>query len=121
MLDINREEVTMARNMSRRHMLSLTTAAVGGVTALAAGAQTAPTEPPGRYRPAAGAQSTQQVRPYWEPTYSGAPVHVKPLPPGRPGQDYRPVVVPTGYTLPFKIVDDVKVFHLIVDAVEHYF
>ena len=111
----------MAKQISRRHMLSLTAATVGGVTALAAGAQAAPTEPPGRYRPAAGAQSTQPTRPYWEPTYSGAPVHVKPLPPGRPGKDYKPVVVPTGYTLPFKIVHGVKVFHLIADAVEHYF
>jgi FtsP/CotA-like multicopper oxidase with cupredoxin domain len=121
MLDINEEEVTMARQISRRHMLSLTAAAAGGVTALAAGAQAAPTEPPGRYRPAAGAPSTQQARPYWEPTYSGAPVHVKPLPPGLPGKDYKPVVVPTGYTLPLKIVDGVKIFHLIADAVEHAF
>ena len=30
-------------------------------------------------------------------------------------------MVPTGYTLPFKIVDGVKVFHLIADEVEHYF
>ena len=30
-------------------------------------------------------------------------------------------MVPTGYTLPFKIVDGVKIFHLIADAVEHYF
>ena len=38
-----------------------------------------------------------------------------------PSKDYKPVVVPTGYTLPFKIVHGVKVFHLIADAVEHYF
>jgi hypothetical protein len=48
-------------------------------------------------------------------------VDVQPLPPGRPGKDYKPVVVPTGYTLPFKIVDGIKVFHLIVEEVEHYF
>jgi manganese oxidase len=31
------------------------------------------------------------------------------------------VVVPTGQTLPFKIVNGVKVFHLIAEEVEHYF
>jgi FtsP/CotA-like multicopper oxidase with cupredoxin domain len=31
------------------------------------------------------------------------------------------VVVPTGYTLPFKIVDGVKVFHLIAEEVDHAF
>ena len=31
------------------------------------------------------------------------------------------MVVPTGYTLPFKIVNGVKVFHLIAEEVEHYF
>ncbi|HEY5864636.1 MAG TPA: multicopper oxidase domain-containing protein [Candidatus Tectomicrobia bacterium] len=111
----------MAKKISRRQMLSLTAAAVGGVTALAGGAQAMPTGNPGPYRPAAGSQNPQYNRPYWEPTYSGAPVNVKPLPPGRPGKDYKPVVVPTGYTLPFKIVDGVKVFHLIADTVEHYF
>ncbi|MGE3537356.1 MAG: multicopper oxidase domain-containing protein [Candidatus Tectimicrobiota bacterium] len=111
----------MAKKISRRHMLSLTAAAVGGVTALTAGAQAAPTGSSGRYRPAAGAPSTPQTRPYWEATYSGAPMHVTPLAPGRPGKDYKPVVVPTGYTLPFKIVDGVKVFHLIAEAVEHAF
>jgi len=60
-------------------------------------------------------------RPYWEPSYSGGPADVKPLPAGRPGIDYQPVVVPTGYTLPFKIVGGVKVFHLIAEEVDHYF
>ena len=48
-------------------------------------------------------------------------MNVKPLPPGLPGKDYKPVVVPTGQTLPFKIVDGVKVFHLIAEEVEHEF
>src|SRR5688500_8041382 len=38
-------------------------------------------------------------------------------PPGIPGQDYRPVVTPDGATLPFKVVDGVKVFHLIAERV----
>jgi len=43
------------------------------------------------------------------------------LPPGQPGTDYTPVVVPNGWTLPYKIVDGVKVFHLVAEEVEHEF
>src|SRR5215813_6525152 len=111
----------MAKTMSRRHMLGLTAATVGGVTAWAGGAHATPTGNPGPYRPAVGSQKTQYDRPYWASTYSGGPVNVKPLPPGLPGRDYKPVVVPTGQTLPFKIVNGVKVFHLIAEEVEHYF
>lgn len=41
--------------------------------------------------------------------------------PGVPGEDYRPVVTPNGATLPFKVVDGVKVFHLVAEEVEHEF
>jgi manganese oxidase len=111
----------MAKNMSRRHMLRLTAATAGGVAALASGAHAAPTGNAEPYRPAAGSPYTQPNRPYWAPTYSGGPVHVRPLPPGLPGKDYKPVVVPTGQTLPFKLVHGVKVFHLIAEEVEHSF
>jgi FtsP/CotA-like multicopper oxidase with cupredoxin domain len=57
----------------------------------------------------------------WEPTYSGGSPDVTPLPPGRPGKDYNPVVVPDGGKVPFRIVRGVKVFHLIVSEVEHEF
>ena len=43
------------------------------------------------------------------------------LAPGRPGTDYRPVVTPDGATLPYRIVDGVKVFHLISEEVDHEF
>ena len=46
---------------------------------------------------------------------------VKPLPPVLPGRGYKPVVVPDGTALPFKIVDGVKVFHLIAEEVNHEF
>ena len=45
----------------------------------------------------------------WDKTYSGRPLNVKPLPPGLPGKDYQPVTVPNGRSLPFKIIDGVKV------------
>ena len=43
------------------------------------------------------------------------------LPPGQPGQDYTPVIAPNSKVLPWKIVDGVKVFHLIAEEVEHEF
>ncbi|MFL5358207.1 multicopper oxidase family protein [Archangium sp.] len=43
------------------------------------------------------------------------------LPPGRPGRDYQPVVVPNGSKLPWKLVDGVKVFHLVAGELEHEF
>ena len=41
------------------------------------------------------------------------------LPPGQPGRDYAPVIVPNGAKLPWKMVDGVKVFHLVAEEVEH--
>ncbi|HYC78846.1 MAG TPA: multicopper oxidase domain-containing protein, partial [Planctomycetota bacterium] len=41
--------------------------------------------------------------------------------PGVPGRDYRPVITPNGATLPFKVVDGVKVFHLVAEEVLHTF
>ena len=111
----------MARKLSRRHMLGLAVATVGGVTALTAGASAGHDRRCTDLSTGGGRARTPDDRPYWEASYSGGPVHVKPLPPGRPGKDYKPVVVPTGYTLPWKIVDGVKVFHLIAEEVEHAF
>jgi len=42
-------------------------------------------------------------------------------PPGRPGEDYTPVVTPNGATLPFRVVNGVKVFHLIAEEIDHEF
>ncbi|MBX9590536.1 MAG: copper oxidase [Hyphomonadaceae bacterium] len=39
--------------------------------------------------------------------------------PGEPGKDYTPTITPNGVTLPFKIVNGVKVFHLIAEEVTH--
>ncbi|HVU04360.1 MAG TPA: copper oxidase [Polyangiaceae bacterium] len=51
-------------------------------------------------------------------TAAGAPHYRRP---GLPGKDYTPVVVPNGTKLPFKIVDGVKVFHLVAEEVKHEF
>ncbi len=56
--------------------------------------------------------STEDGRPRWDPA---------PLLPGEPGKDYTPVVTPNNVALPWKIVDGVKVFHLIAEEVAHEF
>lgn len=43
------------------------------------------------------------------------------FPPGQSGKDYTPVITPNGAPLPWKIVDGVKVFHLIPEPVTHEF
>lgn len=37
------------------------------------------------------------------------------------GRDYRPVIVPSGFKVPFRAVDGVKVFHLIAGEHQHHF
>ncbi len=71
---------------------------------------------------AKGAQAVQSARGNraWQASYSGSRTqnHERP---GRPGFEYQPVITPNGATLPFKIVDGVKVFHLIAEEVQHEF
>ena len=43
------------------------------------------------------------------------------LPPGEPGKDYTPVITPNNTALPWKIVDGVKIFHLVAEEVDHEF
>ena len=45
----------------------------------------------------------------------------KPLAPGLPGRNYTPVVTPNNVSLPWKIVNGVKVYHLIAEEVRHEF
>ena len=56
----------------------------------------------------------------WEGSYSGD-ANARAERPGEPGKDYTPVVTPNGAALPFKIVDGVKVFHLVAEEVDHEF
>lgn len=55
----------------------------------------------------------------WEPSYSGGSERGRP--PGKPGRDYKPTITPGGATLPWKIVDGVKIYHLIAEEVDHDF
>jgi FtsP/CotA-like multicopper oxidase with cupredoxin domain len=56
----------------------------------------------------------------WSRTYSGGP-DMAPSRPAEPGRDYRPTFTPGGSTLPFRVVDGVKVFHLEPQEVDHVF
>ena len=56
----------------------------------------------------------------WEKSYSG-PSDDSWQSPGLPNQDYTPVITPDGASLEWKIVDGVKVYHLIAEEVEHEF
>ena len=56
----------------------------------------------------------------WESSYSGGS-NPAPRAPGQPGRDYKPTVTPGGATLPWKIIDGVKVYHLVAQEVDHEF
>jgi manganese oxidase len=114
----------MSNKLSRRQILSLGVATIAGGAALWPeqghgtnhGSLGTPYEPLKGYNPPKSGS-----RPYWEKSYSGGPVDVTPLAPVLPGKGYKPVVIPNGETLPFKIVDGIKVFHLIAEEVDHHF
>ncbi|MGQ0553754.1 MAG: multicopper oxidase domain-containing protein [Planctomycetota bacterium] len=72
--------------------------------------------------PAAGALAGEALIAGAQPVVGPAgPAAGPALPPGRPGLDYTPVVTPNGRALPWKLVDGVKVFHLIAEPVRHEF
>jgi len=104
----------MNKKISRRDILGFAATGLAGGALLLnqrgdAQAQTAQNASPAR------------VRQRWEKSYSGGPVNIKPLPAGLPGKDYRPVVIPNGAALPFKVNSGVKTFHLIAEEVDHAF
>jgi FtsP/CotA-like multicopper oxidase with cupredoxin domain len=55
------------------------------------------------------------------PAYSASVSHSVQYRPGRPNEDYRPVITPNGTTLDYRVVDGVKVFHLVAGEVDHEF
>jgi len=113
----------MPKIISRREILGLGAATVAGSVALLGKHARASNHGVGaaQYQPSPGQRESSGGRPYWEKSYSGGPIDVKPLAPVLPDKGYKPVVVPDGGALPFKIVDGVKVFHLIAEEVDHAF
>ncbi len=100
-------------NESRRNWLKGT----GALAGLAAATGTAISAP------ASASSLTDDGIQYkrWDESYSGGSLDVEPLEPGLPNKHYRPVVVPNGAAIPFKIVDGVKIFHITVGEVAHEF
>ncbi len=96
--------------LSRRNLLVAGTS-VATATLLARGSTAAAAEVPGAAQP----------RPYSAASTGQSHANQRALPPGLPKRDYTPVVVPNGAKLPWKVVDGVKVFHLIAEEVEHEF
>jgi FtsP/CotA-like multicopper oxidase with cupredoxin domain len=92
----------MVKHISRRRFFHCFVTTVGGVTAWAGGAHTETKATAERSRPSADAPRTL-------------------MPPGVPGKHYTPVMTPNGWTLPYKLIDGVKVFHLIAEPVQNAF
>lgn len=89
--------------MTTRRNLLLGSATLAGVAALHGTSRAAQAERQGRA---------------WDRSYSGGAQNTAPSEPGTPRL---PVVTPNGTTLPHRVVDGVKVFHLVAQEVEHEF
>jgi len=97
--------------LSRRDVIVSGTGALAGAAALLKvgklAAQVAPTSNPAQ---SSSSSSSSQPR---DPSAVD--------PPGQPGNDYTPVITPNGSALPWKLINGVKVFHLIAEPVRHEF
>src|SRR5437762_13905620 len=111
----------MSKRISRRQILGLGAATIaGGVSVWRKDSHAATRGSSVQYQSTATREDPETER-HWEKSYSGGRVDVKPLPPGLPGKDYKPVSIPNGAVLPFKVMNGVKVFHLISEEVDHAF
>jgi manganese oxidase len=95
-------------SITRRDAMWTSAALVGGLSLL------------NRRKEAEAAQGGGSTR-TWDSSYSGGRPDAKPDAPGQPGKDYTPVITPNGEALPFRVVDGVKVFHLVAEEVDHEF
>lgn len=103
--------LTPTHRLSRRGFLQAGAAvAMAGATGRA-GAGTPNIDNP-KQNPAFKPKSATPPRP-WADEYSAW------YPPGRPHDDYEPVFTPNGVTANYKLVNDVKVFHLIAEEIVH--
>lgn len=98
--------------LTRRNMIASSAAALaaGSVLLNKVGTVLA-ADVPGAERPREGSASAT----------GGAHADPRAYPPGLPDQDYKPVVIPNGAKVPWKIVDGVKVFHMVAEEVDHEF
>jgi FtsP/CotA-like multicopper oxidase with cupredoxin domain len=113
----NLRSLDETRPLTRRDVLTTGALAAGGAIFLAGRAGAQPPQPEHtNHNPP---KDTNVKEP--DPPSENAPQRGEHFPPGEPGKDYRPVVVPNGWTLPYKVVDGVKVFHLVAEEIEHEF
>jgi len=113
----------MSQKLSRRRVLSGAMALAGSLLlgpratrAQNQGKSPAPNQPSSDGQtPAPNPQYESGLR--IQPAWMRAPHPV----PGQPGKHYKPTGTPNGSTLPYKIVDGVKVMHLTAQEVEHEF
>ena len=99
-----------ANLLTRRKMMLASTATLAGSAGLLHAQTTAPSATHHAERqqhPSTDAQGRPYTDQHWDR-------------PGEPGRDYTPVVVPNGWTLPHRIVDGVKVFHLVAGEVPNH-
>jgi hypothetical protein len=97
--------------MINRRKLIGSAATLAGMTALNRAATLA--QSPAPATPAAPSNPSTDTQPVWM-----RPPHPEP---GQPGKHYRPTVTLNGATLPWKLVEDVKVMHLVCEEVWHEF
>ncbi|HET9450246.1 MAG TPA: copper oxidase, partial [Aggregicoccus sp.] len=98
--------------LSRRQLLARGSATLaGGALLLGGSGALAQADVPGAKRPREGSAADT----------GGAHASQRAQAPGRAGRDYLPVTVPNGAKLPWKVVEGVKVFHLVAEEVDHEF
>lgn len=94
--------------LSRRQMM-LSSMSTALVTGLASGSAIASTP---RKNPAFVPEAATPPRPWVDEARDW-------FPPGEPGKDYTPSFTPNGATLEYKVIDGVKVFHLVAEEIVH--
>ncbi len=112
------DDIPDTPNMSRRDMMRHGVAAIAGgtvaLTPIAVAAQDHQHGPP-------ASPTAVAAKPVPATTVRNAAITGARLPAGKPGRDYTPVITPNGSTLPFKVVNGVKVFHLTAGITKHTF
>src|SRR4051794_27149809 len=97
--------------ITRRQLLTTSAVAAGAAVLSRASAVAQQTSPAAAGYPNSAGGGKRQ------PAWMRAP-HPEP---GEPGKHYKPVVTLNGSTMPWKLVDGVKVFHMTCDEVWHEF
>ena len=112
----------MNEKISRRRLLT-SAAAVAGTTLLGRGTAAAQEDQVEHAnQPGPSGQATNQTNaPYLKTRTQAAWMRAPDPVPGEPGKNYKPTLTPNGSTLPWKVVDGVKVMHLTAEEVEHEF